>query len=140
MFFVAFLDSQPRLRLSDDHLKSILWVMKECGTPNVPSFSALRKLQARLKSVIGPASQHHVSTLGNEFYMNSAAQIFRLVSFSSFHSLDGILTYRAGFREPTCPSAASSVFRGVTIDLRILSSGTSEDREVRPLTVNVGRL
>lgn len=82
MFFVAFLDSQPRLRLSDDLLKSILWVMKECGTPNVPSFSALRKLQAKLKAVIGPASQRHVSTLGNKFYMNSAAQIFRLVCFS----------------------------------------------------------
>lgn len=83
MFFVAFLDSQPRLRLSDDHLKSILWVMKECGTPNVPSFSALRKVQAHLKSTVGPASARHVSTLGNEFYMNSAAQIFRLVSITS---------------------------------------------------------
>ncbi len=80
MFFVAFLDSQPRLRLSDDHLKSILWVMKECGTPNVPSFTALRKVQAKLKCAVGPASTHHVSTLGNEFYMNGAAQIFRLVS------------------------------------------------------------
>lgn len=80
MFFLDFLDSLPRLRLSDDQLKVIMWVMKECGTPNVPSFNALRNVQAKLKKEVGLTSDHHVSTLGNEFYMNSAANLFRLVS------------------------------------------------------------
>ncbi|KAJ7772761.1 hypothetical protein B0H14DRAFT_3589979 [Mycena olivaceomarginata] len=37
------LDNLPRLRLSDDQLKTLTWVMRECGTPDIPSFSALRK-------------------------------------------------------------------------------------------------
>ncbi|KAI0684953.1 hypothetical protein BC835DRAFT_1408984 [Cytidiella melzeri] len=52
--------------------------MRQCGTPNVPSFSALRAVQARLKSTIGPTSARHVSTLGNEFHMNSAPKLFSL--------------------------------------------------------------
>ncbi|KAI0691320.1 hypothetical protein BC835DRAFT_1307531 [Cytidiella melzeri] len=77
MFMVAFLDSLP-LCLSNNHLKTILWVMQQCGTPNVPSFSALRAVQARLKSTVGPTSTQHVSTLGNEFHMNSAPKLFSL--------------------------------------------------------------
>ncbi|KAJ6609615.1 hypothetical protein B0H10DRAFT_1954442 [Mycena sp. CBHHK59/15] len=34
--------------LSDDQLKTVIWVMRECKTPNVPSFTALRKKQAQL--------------------------------------------------------------------------------------------
>ena len=37
MFMVDLLDRLPRLCLSDDHLKLILWVMKNCGTPGVLS-------------------------------------------------------------------------------------------------------
>ncbi|KAI0086224.1 hypothetical protein BDY19DRAFT_1017745 [Irpex rosettiformis] len=52
--------------------------MKECGTPNVPSFLSLRKLQAKLTSEMGMTSTRHVSALGNEFYNNGAAQTYRL--------------------------------------------------------------
>ncbi|KAI0687450.1 hypothetical protein BC835DRAFT_1408348 [Cytidiella melzeri] len=52
--------------------------MRQCGTPNVPSFSALRANQARLKATIGPTSTRHVSTLGNEFHMNSASKLISL--------------------------------------------------------------
>ncbi|KAJ7936174.1 hypothetical protein B0H13DRAFT_1589779, partial [Mycena leptocephala] len=33
MFMLDLLDNFPRLRLSDDHMKAIIWVMKECGAP-----------------------------------------------------------------------------------------------------------
>lgn len=82
MFMLDLLDNLPRLRLSDDHLKTIMWVMKECGTPDVPSFSALRKLQATLTREIGLLSQHHTSSLGNEFYMNHPLELLKLVSSS----------------------------------------------------------
>ncbi|KAI0697695.1 hypothetical protein BC835DRAFT_1413545 [Cytidiella melzeri] len=78
MFMLDFLDSLPRLRLSDDHLKTIMWVMKECGTPDVPSFSALRKRQSELTAEMGLDTNRRVSTFGNEFYNNSAAQMFHL--------------------------------------------------------------
>ncbi|KAI0685857.1 hypothetical protein BC835DRAFT_1535847 [Cytidiella melzeri] len=52
--------------------------MRECGTPDVPSFSALRKLQTKLTTEMGIQTTRHVSTLGNEFYNNSAAQMFNL--------------------------------------------------------------
>ncbi|KAJ7827689.1 hypothetical protein B0H14DRAFT_3144540 [Mycena olivaceomarginata] len=48
MFMLDLLDNLPHLRLSDDQLKAIIWVMKECGTPNVPSFSTLRKMQKKM--------------------------------------------------------------------------------------------
>ncbi|KAI0705206.1 hypothetical protein BC835DRAFT_1499367 [Cytidiella melzeri] len=52
--------------------------MRECGTPDVPSFSALRKLQTKLTTEMGIQTTRHVSTLGNEFYNNGAAQMFNL--------------------------------------------------------------
>jgi hypothetical protein len=83
MFMLDLLDNLPRLRLSDDHLKSIIWVMRECRTPNVPSFSALRKKQESLTRTAGIPSQHHTSSLGNHFYMNHPAKLFALVNISS---------------------------------------------------------
>lgn len=79
------LDNLPRLRLSDDHLKAIIWVMKECGTPAVPSFYALRKIQKKLTEDIGLKPTHHTSTLGNQFYMNHPNDLIRLVSRNSLY-------------------------------------------------------
>jgi hypothetical protein len=79
MFMLDLLDNLPRLRLSDDHLKTIIWVMQECGTPNVPSFAALRKMQAKLSREVGLSSVHHTSSLGNHFYMNHPLDLFALV-------------------------------------------------------------
>lgn len=73
------LDNLPRLRLSDDHLKAIMWVMGECGTLNVPSFSALRKLQARMTCETGLKPEEHMSALGNRFCMNHPNKLFSLV-------------------------------------------------------------
>ncbi|KAK0447904.1 uncharacterized protein EV420DRAFT_1252490, partial [Desarmillaria tabescens] len=78
MFMLDLLDNLPRLRLSDDHLKAILWVMRECGTPNVPAFSALRKMQSSLARTVNLTPKHHTSSLGNHFYMNHPSQLFAL--------------------------------------------------------------
>ncbi|THV05527.1 hypothetical protein K435DRAFT_892109 [Dendrothele bispora CBS 962.96] len=78
MFMLDLLDNLPRLRLSDDHMKAIIWVMRECGTPDVPSFTALRKTQANLVESIGPHSNHHVSPLGNHFFMNHPMRLFAM--------------------------------------------------------------
>ncbi|KAJ7803462.1 hypothetical protein B0H14DRAFT_3091985 [Mycena olivaceomarginata] len=78
MFMLDLLDNLPRLRLSDDHLKSIIWVMRECKTPDVPSFSALRKKQEFLTREIGIKSEQHTSSLGNHFYMNHPSKLLAL--------------------------------------------------------------
>lgn len=84
-FLIDMLDSQPRQRLSDDQLRTILWVMRECGTPNVPSFSAIRKIQQSLTEKLGVLPRHHVSSQGNHFYMNHPAQLFSMVRSGHFH-------------------------------------------------------
>ncbi|EAU92084.2 hypothetical protein CC1G_09605 [Coprinopsis cinerea okayama7 len=78
MFMLDMLDNLPRLRLSDDHMKAILWVMRECGTPDVPTFSRLRKLQNELQGAIGFSPEHHTSSQGNHFYMNHPAKLIAL--------------------------------------------------------------
>ncbi|KAF8994431.1 hypothetical protein BDZ89DRAFT_1150102 [Hymenopellis radicata] len=62
-FLIDMMDNQPRQRLSDDHLKTVLWVMRESGTPNVPSFSAIRKLQDKLAKGFGLAPRHYTTNL-----------------------------------------------------------------------------
>jgi len=84
MFMLDLLDNLPRLRLSDDHLRTIMWVMKECGTPDVPSFSALRNLQKKLSKNMGLEPQPHTSSLGNHFFMNHPLDLIALVSFREY--------------------------------------------------------
>ena len=74
------LDNLPRLRLSDDHLRTIIWVMKECGTPCVPTFGHLRKVQEALKTEFRLDPEHHISSTGSHFYMNHSVKLFGLVS------------------------------------------------------------
>ncbi|KAJ6583373.1 hypothetical protein DFH09DRAFT_1308895 [Mycena vulgaris] len=78
MFMLDLLDNLPRLRLSDDHVKAIIWVMKECGTPGVPSFYALRKMQKILTEDIGLKPRPHTSALNNQFFMNHPNDLIRL--------------------------------------------------------------
>ncbi|KAJ7306731.1 hypothetical protein DFH08DRAFT_824682 [Mycena albidolilacea] len=82
MFMLDLLDNLPRLRLSDDHLKAIIWVMRECKTPNVLTFSALRKKQASMTYEVDIKSTHHTSSLGNHFYMNHPSKLLAFVKVS----------------------------------------------------------
>lgn len=79
LFFLDLLDSLPRLRMSDDQMKAILWVMKECGTQDVPSFYKLRKAQEKLRGKF-LTSREHVSISGKRFFANDPVEIIRLVS------------------------------------------------------------
>ncbi|KAJ6473049.1 hypothetical protein C8R45DRAFT_1054844 [Mycena sanguinolenta] len=52
--------------------------MKECGTPDVPSFYALRKMEKKLTQDVGLQPRHHTSSLNNQFYMNHPNDLIRL--------------------------------------------------------------
>ncbi|KAJ7920028.1 hypothetical protein B0H13DRAFT_1867935 [Mycena leptocephala] len=62
MFMLDLLDNFPRLRLSDDHLKAILWVMRECRTPNFPTSSQLQKKNGAENIHRCPSSNLHILT------------------------------------------------------------------------------
>ncbi|KAJ6559708.1 hypothetical protein B0H19DRAFT_944520 [Mycena capillaripes] len=70
MCYLDILDNLPRLRLSSSQLKMILWIMKECGAKDVPSFNAFRDMQTHIRKMTGVKSEAHKSDLGNLFYVN----------------------------------------------------------------------
>lgn len=74
-FILDTIDSLPRLRISDSLMKIILWAMKESGASNVPSFSALRKSQEKLRSDSSIKTHRFESPLGNLFWMNDPVAI-----------------------------------------------------------------
>ncbi|KZV61485.1 hypothetical protein PENSPDRAFT_643337 [Peniophora sp. CONT] len=78
MFLLDMADNLPRLRLSDDLLKVFLGILKRLNVPNVPSFSAFRRKQAQLTAMVSIPSKHHVSSLGNHFYVNHPAKLLSL--------------------------------------------------------------
>ncbi|KAJ7467958.1 hypothetical protein FB451DRAFT_1020806 [Mycena latifolia] len=70
MCYLDILDNLPRLRLSSSQFKMILWMMKECGAKDVPSFNAFRSMQKHIRQTMGVRSEPHKSDLGNLFYVN----------------------------------------------------------------------
>ncbi|KAG8913665.1 hypothetical protein FRC01_004436, partial [Tulasnella sp. 417] len=75
MFLLDLLDNMPRLRLSDAHMRLIIWVMKQAGCPNMPSFTELRKAQEGLRKTIGLKTHQYTSQIGNIFYMNDIPKL-----------------------------------------------------------------
>ncbi|KAJ3859601.1 hypothetical protein EV359DRAFT_75548 [Lentinula novae-zelandiae] len=60
----------PRLRLSSAHFKLILWLMRDSGVPNVPSYYAFQQMKAKLQKTCGSEPQPFKSVVGNYFYVN----------------------------------------------------------------------
>lgn len=65
--------------MSEDQLKTLLWVMGECGTPNVPTFSQLRRVQAKQGITCHLEPELHTSAMGNQFYMNNPLSLLAMV-------------------------------------------------------------
>ncbi|KAH9912209.1 uncharacterized protein B0H18DRAFT_942872 [Fomitopsis serialis] len=78
MFILDLLDNLPRLRLSDDHLKVVIWALKECGATDVPSFHSLRTKQAQLTKEVNIKTTHHTSAQENHFYATCPSETSRL--------------------------------------------------------------
>lgn len=69
----------PRLQLSDDHMRMIIFVLKECGVPDVPSLETLRRVQDGLRENGSVPTTRHETERGNIFYVNDiGAQIAKV--------------------------------------------------------------
>jgi hypothetical protein len=70
----------PQLRLSSSQFKIILWLLKQCRVPEVPSYDSFRKLQNSLRTTCGSEPTPQTSSLGNEFSVDdvrkSVAKVF----------------------------------------------------------------
>lgn len=121
MFMLDLLDSLPRLRVSDDQMKAILWVMKESGAPHVPTFGALRRKQKQLASDVKIMPTHHASPLGNHFYMNHPAMLLALVSII-MDAFRKFLTAFKGLGQSRSAQPHSCLSRDNFCYLRIMAS------------------
>ncbi|KAJ6625360.1 hypothetical protein B0H10DRAFT_2174244 [Mycena sp. CBHHK59/15] len=88
MCYLDILDNLPRLRLSSSQLRMILWIMKECGAKDVPSFNAFRSMQKHIRKTTGVRSELHKSDLGNLFYVNDVRDLISK-DFSNPEDVDG---------------------------------------------------
>lgn len=78
-FLLDLLDSLPRLQLSDAHMSMVIFILKECGVPNVPSLKTFRRVQTGLRESVRMPTYKRVSDRGNIFYVNGiGAQVAKV--------------------------------------------------------------
>jgi len=85
-------DNLPRLRLSSSQFKIILWLLKQCHIPDVPSYDSFHKLQSSLRTACGSEPTPQTSSLGNKFSINdvrkSVAKVFNyFLTFCDYEEL-----------------------------------------------------
>ena len=81
------LNNLPRLHLSSSQFKVILWLLKQCGVKDIPSFGAFWKLQNKLRASGGTWPTVHTSSVGNIFYTNDVRDsVARVCNFIPLYS------------------------------------------------------
>lgn len=79
-FLLDVIDNLPRLRISGSFMKVILWLLRELGVKEVPSFDALRKMQKLLQERQGIPTINWMTPKGNVFSFNDPITLIANVS------------------------------------------------------------
>ncbi|KAJ6548053.1 hypothetical protein B0H10DRAFT_1969390 [Mycena sp. CBHHK59/15] len=74
-FLLNILDNMPRLRISSSLMRVFLWMLRESGAKDVPSFDRLRQVQQEIRAEYGIPSIPCKSPLGNVFFINDPRTI-----------------------------------------------------------------
>jgi hypothetical protein len=103
------LDNLPRLRMSSNQFKMILWILKECKVADVPSYAAFRRMQEGLRELCGSTPKAYTSSIGNRFFVNDVRESIARVS-CLFGLLDRSVDYGASRISPIRRSLRISTF------------------------------
>jgi hypothetical protein len=68
-FLLDVIDNLPRHRISDFMMKLFIWILKEAGASDVPSFDQLRKMQNRMSKQGQVNAMEFKSAKGHIFHM-----------------------------------------------------------------------
>jgi hypothetical protein len=79
-FLLDVLDSLPRLRMSSSMLQMVLWLLKKCHIPNVPSLWQFRKMQEQMREMHKAKPVRVKSAFGTAFSVNDPRQSIAQVS------------------------------------------------------------
>ncbi|KAJ6631589.1 hypothetical protein B0H10DRAFT_2159828 [Mycena sp. CBHHK59/15] len=74
-FLLNILDNMPQLRVSSSLMHVFLWMLRESGAKDVPSFDRLRQVQKEIRAEYGIPSIPCKSPLGNVFFINDPRSI-----------------------------------------------------------------
>jgi hypothetical protein len=80
IFLLDTIDNLPRIRISSALMKALLWLLEELGVKNVPSFTALKKIQMNIRESVGIPTIHCKSSKGNAFSFNDPRALIANVS------------------------------------------------------------
>ncbi|KAF8133543.1 hypothetical protein K438DRAFT_1998044 [Mycena galopus ATCC 62051] len=105
MLLLDICDNLPRLPVSESLMRTIIWILKQCGAKDVPSLDGLRKIQKELRSYCGVPTVSCTSVQGKNFCINDPKAIIRMAQ-----------SIRLLVPERTCFSEFQTGLHGVFLD------------------------
>lgn len=122
MLVLDVLDNMPHLRLSDDHMKSVLWMLEELNVQDTPSLYALRETQKRLAGEMDIRPHEHVSAFGRKFHAVAPEDLLALVGDALFRVQTNHLRC-VGLGQPACTGFDAGVPGDYLINQRVVADG-----------------
>jgi hypothetical protein len=80
MYLADTLCNSRRVHFGRRHIEAMLEFARETQGETIPSYSALRKFQKKLKSRVGDPSKRYVSSTGTVYHVNEIAEGLKQVS------------------------------------------------------------